>query len=399
MRITGIAAEYNPLHNGHIYHIEKARELTEADSIVAVMSGSFTQRGEPAVMDKWTRAKLAVINGIDLVFELPFLYACAPAQIFAAGSVDILVRSGATHMCFGSENGDIAVLREAAWEMADRETEIAPLRRKIMKEGFSFAKANQLAVEKVSGRRTADMMTSPNDILALEYLKRIYFWEKQGRHIEAVTVKRSGSGYYDADADAGFAGATVIRRQIRCDSDISIYVPENVRDELDRFATNMPSDELMFQLVRADVIRKTPDQLSHIYCVGEGLEHKLKKEAVHSSSLDGLVSSVVSRRYTAAAVRRILVYILRGIGSDTVPSGCYGRVLASGPGGRELIRRMKKDEMSEIPVITNVNKEAHRFPEITETLGYDMLAADMYNILAGRDLYRYSDRVFSGHFI
>ena len=144
MRITGIAAEYNPLHNGHIYHIEEARELTEADGIVAVMSGSFTQRGEPAVMDKWIRAKLAVMNGIDLVFELPFLYACAPAQIFAEGSVDILVRSGATHMCFGSENGDVDVLGESAREFADRENEIAPLRREIMKEGFSFAKAGEL---------------------------------------------------------------------------------------------------------------------------------------------------------------------------------------------------------------------------------------------------------------
>lgn len=399
MRITGIAAEYNPLHNGHIYHIEKARELTEADGIVAVMSGSFTQRGEPAVMDKWTRAKLAVTNGIDLVFELPFLYACAPARIFAEGSVDILVRSGATHMCFGSENGDIAVLREAACEMADREPEIAPLRKEIMKEGFSFAKANQMAVERVSGRGAADMMASPNDILALEYLKRIYFWEKCGRNIEAVTVKRSGSGYFDSDADAGFAGATVIRRQIRCGNDISVYVPENVRDELDRALMHMPSDELMFQLVRADVIRKTPEQLSRIYCVGEGIEHKLKKEAVCSSSLDGFVSSVVSRRYTEATVRRILVYILLGIVRGTVSSGCYGRVLAAGPGGRKLIRRMKKDGLSEIPVITNVNKEAHRFPEITETLGYDMLAADMYNILAGRDMYRSSDRVFRGHFI
>ncbi len=397
MRITGIPAEYNPFHNGHRYHIQKARELTDADGIAAVMSGSFTQRGEAAIMDKWIRAKLAAINGADLVLELPLLYACAPAPVFAEGSVDILVRSGATHICFGSESGDIDLLRNTAAEMTAKEDEIKKIRDEIMGEGFSFAKANQLASEQIIGRKAVEVMLSPNNILALEYLKRIMYWETLGRHIEPVTVRRNGSGYFDANEAGGFAGATVIRDMLASGRDISSYVPQDV--SVAAADSSRPSDELMFQLVRAEIIRKTPKQLSQIYCVGEGLEHKLKKEAVTAGNLRELISSVVSKRYTEAAVRRILVYILLGTGRDTVYAGKYARVLAAGAQGRKMIRWIKKSEAADIPVITNVNKEAHCFPEIQKALETDILAADMYNILSGRDLYRFSDRVVCGHFI
>lgn len=219
-----------------------------------------------------------------------------------------------------------------------------------------------------------------------------------GRHVEPVTVKRCGSGYFDADDDAGFAGASVIRDKILHEEDISIYVPENTGADICSSKEQIPSSELMFQLIRAEIIRKTPEQLAQIYCVGEGLEYKLKKEAVTCRNLQDFISSMVSKRYTESAVRRIMIYILLGIRKGICPEHLYGRVLAAGKGGRKLLRIMKKTESADIPLITNVNKEAHHFPEITELLEMDMLAADMYNILSDRDLYRFSDKVFRGYF-
>ena len=148
MKILGITAEYNPFHNGHRYHLQRSMEMTGADYSVAVMSGSFTQRGEPAVLDKWTRSRLAVQNGVDLVLELPFLYACSRGEIFASGAVDILRGIGATHISFGSESGDLEALQSLVTGMRMRSGEIDEIRLQEMQKGDSFARSLQRAVEK-----------------------------------------------------------------------------------------------------------------------------------------------------------------------------------------------------------------------------------------------------------
>ena len=148
-----------------------------------------------------------------------------------------------------------------------------------------------------------------------------------------------------------------------------------------------------FHLLQAEIIKSDPNEMARVYCLGEGLEYKLKKEIVKAHTLQELVDSMVSRRYPEAAIRRILVYLLLGVKREDPMMKPYGRVLAAGAKGRELLRMLKKQEKASIPILTNLNKELHRYPELNETIRYDILASDMYHLLTGEDLYRWSDRV------
>lgn len=396
MKTLGIVAEYNPFHNGHKYHMNESRRRTGADCIVAVMSGNFTQRGEAAVLDKWTRSRLAVENGVDLVLELPFIFACNRAETFAAGAVDILRAMGADWISFGSESGDLSQLAELAGQMAHHGGEISEKRRDIMKTGRSFAKANELAVQAVLGADKSRLLLTPNNILALEYLKRIFYWQDKGAALMPVTIKRYGSGYLEANERMGFAGAAAIRR-LKARDEFTAYMPENVADALAAALEGGRMQEhaqaQFFQLLRAEIIRSGAEELSRIYCMGEGLENKLKKEMIQAETLDRLLSAVVSKRYTEAAVRRILVYTLLSLKEREPERNLYARVLAFNDVGRKCLRLVKKQENSLLPVITNINKDAEACMEAGRTLQYDILAADMYNILYDRDLYRFSDKV------
>ena len=393
MKILGITAEYNPFHNGHRYHLEKSRELTGADYVIAVMSGDFTQRGEAAIMDKWERSRLAVENGIDIVFELPFVFACCRAEKFAAGAVDILAGLGATHISFGSESGNLDRLGTLVTRLRQRHREIDCKRQLLMKQGSSYARSFQAAAGEVLGEEAASLMLSPNNILAIEYMNRIT--EKEYA-IEPVTVERYGSGYFDRNQGAGIAGATAVRKLAESGNpdEASEYVPDNVFRAMSEAAVNRSEcEERAFQLIRAEIIKNSTSSLSTIYCMGEGLENKLKKEIIRAGSLQELVSSVVSRRYTEAAVRRLMVYILMGIRERDPQKLLYGRVLAAGAKGRELIRAMKRQGISRIPVITNINKETDICEGVYDTLRYDLLASDMYNLICGKDIYSFSDKV------
>lgn len=389
MKILGITAEYNPFHNGHKYHIDESRKLSGADCVVAVMSGNFTQRGEAAVLDKWQRSRLAIKNGVDLVIELPFIFACNRAEIFACGAIDLLKEIGVEWVSFGSENGDVKQLKKAALQIVDNEKNIELSRREFMKNGASFAKAGLISVEEILGKETADLMRTPNNILAIEYIKRMLFWEKQGIVMRPMTVKRHGSGYFESNAGAGFAGATAIRQMDECE--YSNYMPEEVAEVLVS-ERNVGIEDRLFEMIRYQLTRMNPEEVAGIYCMGEGLENKLKKEVVRAKDIDELISSVVSKRYTASAVRRVLVYLLLGIDEYSPRESLYCRVLATNEQGRRALSMMKKRD-DHIPIITNVNKVAIDDEDVQACLHYDMLATDIYNLLCGRSLYSFSDKV------
>ena len=196
MKAVGITAEYNPFHNGHIYHAETARQMSGADCVIAVMSGDFTQRGEPAVCGKWERARAAVMSGsVDLVIELPFAFACSKASVFASGAVDMLAALGTDVISFGCEAEDPALLRKLAGTLLNEAEAIEAARASFMKDGHSSAKAYELAVSSVAGEEASGLLLEPNNILALEYMKRIIYWSGRGREIEDLPVTRYGSGY------------------------------------------------------------------------------------------------------------------------------------------------------------------------------------------------------------
>ncbi len=401
MKILGITAEYNPFHNGDKYHLKKSVEAVGVDYTVAVMSGNFTQRGEVAILDKWTRSRLAVENGVDLVVELPFIFACNRAEIFARGAVDILTRLGATQISFGSESGELEKLQALTDALSEHEGQIAEKRSMFMQQGNSFAKSNQLAVEEILGKEAAELLLEPNNILALEYLKRMLYWTNQGKVVQPVTVKRYGSGYFDGNEEEGFAGASHIR-SLSTAEEMGKYVPENVKVALaDRMNRNGETSQIdgrdieeeHFRLIRALIVRSSSEELSRLYCMGEGLENKFKKEIIRATNLKELLSAMVSRRYTEATIRRLLVYILVGLKGRSAEEALYARVLAANEKGRALLKTIKKQECSSIPVITNINKETALSEEIHSALHYDILASDMYNLLHGRDLYAFSDKV------
>ena len=398
MKVLGITAEYNPFHNGHKYHIEKSREMTGADCVVAVMSGNFTQRGEAAILDKWERSRLAVENGVDLVVELPFIYACSKAHSFAEGAVDILKGLGVHMISFGSESGEISNLYEAAANLIIGSEKIEEARERHMKSGISFAKAGEIATAEVLGEEAAKLMTEPNNILALEYLKRLIFWKERGHDIEPVTVKRHGSGYFEENSEKGFAGASVIRK-MESSEEFGKYVPENVACALEGAENTqlvaeraLQANDCLFRLVRSEIVKSSPEALAQVYHMGEGLENKLKKEIIKAGNMEELVSSVVSRRYTEATVRRLLTYVLLGIREYEPAKAIYGRVLAATDTGRKLLGSLKKQD-GHMPIITNINKDELDNETVQACLRYDVLASDMYNLIYDRDMYAFSDKV------
>ena len=212
MKAVGLVTEYNPFHNGHLYHLNKAMELTGADISVAVMSGDFVQRGEPAVLDKYTRASMALNSGVNLVIELPVNYAVSSAESFAAGALKVLDYIKADSIAFGSESGDIERLSKLAHILCDNEDTLYKEISKYTANGISYAAARQKVVEKLTDKDTAEMLTSSNNILAVEYLKAII---KNNYAIKPYTVQRQGDSYNDTDIRSEYASATALRENLK----------------------------------------------------------------------------------------------------------------------------------------------------------------------------------------
>ncbi|MBR0455317.1 MAG: nucleotidyltransferase family protein [Firmicutes bacterium] len=393
MTTVGITAEYNPLHNGHVYHAAQARKLSGADCVIAVMSGNFTQRGEPAVCDKWERAKAAVVSAeVDLVAELPFAFACSRASVFAAGAVDSLIGLGADCISFGCEAEDPSQLQKLAEMLVSDAAEIEESRSGYMKKGISSAKAYEMAVTEAAGEQAAMLLLAPNNILAIEYLKRILYWCGKGRTVMSLPVRRFGSGYKEAAGEnAGFAGAGALRKMIEAGEDVSGYIPC-----AQQFEDTVQLQSRYLQQLKGIALRSDADQLSRIYGVGEGMENAIIRELRKAESLGQLISALTSKRYTQATVRRALTHLLVGTSWDEVdrltaegPSAV--RLLAARDAGRRLMRE-RNDET--LRIVTNRNKEDEQLSLASrELLDLDERAADLYNLLRARDIRTSSDRV------
>ena len=321
MKVCGIAAEYNPFHYGHMHHIEEARRNSGCDVIAAVMSGSFVQRGEPAVIDKWTRSRCAVAQGADLVLELPFLYASQNAAAFAGGAVGILKDIGADAMAFGSECGNLENLLDIASTPADPDR-----LHELMDTGMSYPRAYSIL--------TSSMY--PNDILAVAYLK-----ELDGTGIRPVVIPRVGD-YSSTDTDAEYASAAAIRHALKEKQDISRLTP--MAEQLLASASVTMDD--LYPYFRTLILTLPRSYVSSLFLVSEGIEKTLKDAALTSETLDDFLKKTVSYRYTAARIRRIMIHIMM----HTTPAEakafdrCHTvRVLAFNDRGREYLHKKKKD--------------------------------------------------------
>ena len=337
IKAVGIVCEYNPFHTGHKYHIEAAKKLSGADAVCAVMSGSFVQRGGPAVFDKYTRAKAAVSCGADLVIELPGIYSGQSAQPFAAGAVKTLLASNCIDsISFGTEQADTETILKTARIFNDEPPELKSSIKSALSEGIGYPSAKTAALKKICG---IDFTSAPNNILAVEYTREIL---KSGKNAGIYPVLRKGSEH------DSFGSASYIRGLIKNKRDYSEYVPGAA---FDIFKNAKPVFETDFENLILYKLRTAPTaDLSGIADISEGLENRFKNNAA-CKSLHDLYTACSAKRYSHARIRRALFNILLGITKtdiNTPPQ--YIKVLAANKTGCALIKEMKKK--SEIPVIT-----------------------------------------------
>lgn len=395
MKVAGIIAEYNPFHNGHLYQLEQTRLMTGADFVVAVMSGNFLQRGEPAMADKWLRSRIAVNNGVDLVLELPFAFASSHSGLFARGAVGILEGLGiVTHLSFGAENADLDLLVKIAGITAREEESYQTALRNGSREGLSYAAARQRAVEETGGLNLGSLMGEPNNILAIEYLRHLILAEST---IQPVAIKRKGPGYHDELPQGDIASATCIRNRVREGEPVDSFIPEPTIHELERLDKPVFMEDFS-SLAFYRLLQQDGFPLSEIFSAGEGLENRFEKFMRTSSDLHSLIRQVKSRRYTETRIKRLIIQGLVGLTKGRMKEIlddklCYGRVLAFNERGRELLHLIRKEEKTRIPLITNINKEVAEGDPVWPLLQLDLTASDVYNLVAGLDRYEKSDFV------
>lgn len=400
MKVLGIIAEYNPLHNGHIYHIERSKSLVNPDYTVCIMSGNFTQRGEPALLSKWLRSEMAVKSGIDLVLELPALFACNNAEYFAYGALKIL--SGincVTHLSFGCETSSIEPLQNLGKFLANESTEYKANLKTRLKEGVSFPKAREQAISQTLGDSYSSILNKPNNILGIEYLKQIAL---QNCSIQAVGIQRHGAGYNDSTLSGSLASASGIRLGLSESKSIAEYIPPYVYEILKSQCQNWGSlmklrDEKFYTLLMSKIFSMTEREIKEIYSVSEGLENKLIKAAIISKNLAEFKANLISKRYTSTRINRILIHLYLNLTRDLlnhIPENnkYYGRILAFNQKGAELLKIIKKDENA-LPCITNINKERSKLGLMNTVLDFDIRAVNLYNLLTDADLYKESDYV------
>ncbi|MCX7781117.1 MAG: nucleotidyltransferase [Negativicutes bacterium] len=390
MKAVGIIAEYNPFHNGHLWQVEQARKKSGCDAVIAVMSGNFLQRGEPAAFDKWLRAEMAVRGGVDLVFELPSVFAVRSAQFFAAGGVRLLAALGVvSHLSFGAETADLKVLGAAASAMMQDRT--LQTLRGHMKTGIPYAKALCLSVTEATGIDEATL-SSPNNILAIEYLKAINTYAPA---LVPIPVARRQSQYHDTEIVANIASATAIRRTLeteqRITGAIARAVPATTLNIIkkalasgqgpSRWSRLSPLILYLLRTLPCETMEKTPD-------AGEGLHYKLAECAMRASDVDELLELVKSKRYTRTRLQRILIHLLLGTQKEELASWdeagpLYARTLAFNERGRVLLKEIAQS--TSLPLVAKTTKvlDSRRrnrceLSSFERMLAIDTLAGDIF---------------------
>ncbi|HHU63891.1 MAG TPA: nucleotidyltransferase [Clostridiales bacterium] len=411
MSVVGMITEYNPFHNGHLFHLTRAKEITGAQYALCVMSGNFVQRGEPAIVDKWARTRMALAAGVDLVIELPVVYTLQSAEGFARGGISLLDALGVVDfICFGSEAGDIQPLKKIAGMLESQPVEYRALLKDYLKLGLSFADARQRAAfdyfEDKDGHNNPSIhLNSPNNILAIEYIKALMAINSD---IYPVTVKRIGAGY-DAERLSGpISSATAIRQFLHNggnldDTPLNTTLPDFSRDilrtEFEK-AKGPVSLKAYDQLVLSIIRRSNPRKLSLLPDVSEGLENKLYGAAFKCGSLDGLLAEAKTKRYAYTRLQRILMNMILGITAreierfDRQGGPQYIRILGFNKNSLPLLKMIKM--RTRLPIIT---KAAHYKKwgnkALTKMFEKDVLATDIYSLAFQNPKYRTGGRDFT----
>lgn len=377
MRRVGIVCEYNPFHKGHFYQLEETHRLLGEDTaVICVMSGDFVQRGEAAAFDKFTRAEAACRCGADLVAELPLPWCLSSAEGFALGAVTILNALGCETLSFGSESAELDRLESLAAFVVDPETETRIHRRMDGDASLSYARARQLIAAETPGD-TAALLTNPNDILAIEYLKAI---RKTGASMQALPIRRKGAGH-DSTAEDACCSAMQLRQMLRRGEDPSPYIPDTAMAvfQREREAGRKPDVRLMEIALLSRLYRLRPEEFDALPDAGGGAGRRLYQALRHTGSLSAAVAEASSKRYTAARMRRMALCAALGLcAEDTKAPPPYIRILGSNEKGRACLSALRgKTDIALINKAAEVRKCGIHAEKIF-TLGAD--AHDLYNL-------------------
>lgn len=336
---VGVIAEYNPFHNGHIYHLNKVKEMFPEASLILVLAGNFTQRGDVSVMNKWDKAKIALDYGFDLVIELPFNIATSSASLYAKGAIDILNKLNCDYLVFGSETNDVSLFKNLVNITKDNEKYEKKVKYYLDK-GYNYPKACSLALYDIS----KVIIDKPNDVLALEYVRSII---NTNSKIKPVSIKRTNN-YHEEEITGNITSATSIRKNLKNKEIIKNTVPNDSLKLINNISLNDYFDYIKYEII-------SNDKLDEILDVDEGIENKLKKEIHNSKTVEELILNVKSKRYSYNRIKRMLLHILTNTKKDYDTKINYLRILGFNKKGAKILKEAKK--YIDVPIITKYKKE------------------------------------------
>ena len=382
MKICACIAEYNPFHLGHLKHIDYMKTTLNAEKIVVIMSGNFTQRGEPALLDKFTRARHAVLSGADAVIELPTVFATANAELFAKGAIHVLsglnVSGG---LCFGVESGDKNAYLNLANAMNDESKEFKKALKEHLQSGVSLAKAKFETVKALGDERfDEDLISSPNNVLGLEYTKAIL---NAKCDLEIFPMLRDGD-HNDKTLKKGITSATSIREAVKSGTikKTKKSMPPYVYLDLDGYPTAFD------KMIMSSIMTTSAEDISKICDCTEGLENRIKALVKDNRTVEELVEKVSTKRYPQTRIRRILTSTLLGIKKDFIDdclsSPLYAKVLAVNSNSKDIIAELA--EKSSIPVLTRKSDCSSLKKTAEKCFNIDVLASDLYSLATNKKM-------------
>ena len=391
MKVAGVIVEFNPFHNGHDVHIQETRELTNCDYVVAVMSGNFVQRGEPALCDKWHRTKMALMCGVDIVIEIPLPYVIAGADYFARGSVGLLAATGVVNsLCFGSESGDLAALMEAGKILAEEPPLYKEILRNSLDSGISFAAAKGAALEACLSKIPEGLLVKPNNGLAMEYCKALHLL---GNPMNVFTTHRQKGG----------PSATKIRRAFRAGESVEGLLPAVAHDILlsileQNAIANFDDFSDIFRYMIMSASSNKKDDIS-LLCKDEGLENRFRKFVGEHHKISDLLAAVKTKRYTYTRLQRFILGVLLKISQadmDTYEAEGgiqYIRVLGFKRESQRLLGEITRRAI--LPVITTgkaLDELICQNGLPAHMLKKELIAGDIFRISTGERGGFYSER-------
>ncbi|WP_094605503.1 tRNA(Met) cytidine acetate ligase [Sporomusa silvacetica DSM 10669] len=392
MNVVGMIVEYNPFHNGHLWHLNEAKRISGAQFAIGIMSGNFLQRGEPAIADKWSRAAMAVQAGADLIIELPTVFSVRSAQYFAAGGIQLLSRLGVvSHVCFGTETPDLSLLASVA-NCLNKQGVIDRMRQQ-MKTGQTYAASLAAALSTESGVASS-LIQTPNNLLAIEYLRAITAYAPQ---LKPLPIQRLGANYHDNQVTSTIASATAVRTALLENSMLSPSsmvwksLPPVCASQINNLVSigRVPVALQAFSnMILAKIRTMSLDELAALPEVTEGLHNRISDAALKATTVQELLFYSKSKRYTLTRLQRIIIYALLGITKDKLTQfdqlgPLYARVLAFNRNGRKLLKEIS--QQATVPVITKTaqfltskQRQHSNLPPLQAMLAYDIVTTDIY---------------------